>query len=117
MGCRLYPNTINAAKLEKLAFVPEGTMRRLEEMAKRHAEERVNAANWSEYDGGYRQWKERDEDGSIGDLDAFLTFGWGKFDGGNGECGGTLKGAEAQALLDLNGIRADADYCEGVHWC
>jgi len=121
MGVRLYPNTTNAAKLEKLAGVPEGTHKRMEDMAKRHAEERAAATNWNEYEDGYRQWKERDNDGPIGDLDAFLTFGWGKFrpiDGiGEDYAGNESDPQRAAKLLRYNGIGVDVSLTEGVHWC
>jgi hypothetical protein len=121
MGVRLYPNTTNVVRLEKLANVPSGTHARMEEMEKRHAEERANTADWNMYEDGYRQWKEKDSDDAIGTLDAFLTFGWGKFRpvSGIGEdyAGNEPDFIRADLLLAANGINANAHYCEGIHWC
>lgn len=117
MGVRLYPNTNDVAKLEKLAGVPVGTTARLEVIQKRQEAEKAGIPLFDRYEIDYRHWQEINDDGDLGNLEAFMLYGWGKFRGGNGECSGSLEGAAAQALLDLNGIYASADYCEGVHWC
>jgi len=121
MGVRLYPNTTNVAKLEKLANVPEGTHNRMEEMAKRHEAALVGIDRHDRYELEYKQWQERNDDRPIGDLDAFLTFGWGKFrpiDGiGEDYAGRENDLQRAASLLRYNGINADTAECEGVHWC
>jgi hypothetical protein len=120
MGTRLYPNTTDRAALEVLARVPSGTHDRMTEMAKRHDAERAAATAWNEYEDGYRQWKERDSDGPIGDLDGFLTFGWGKFrpvDGIGEDCAGHEDDlSRAARLLQANGIGVDVALTGGLHW-
>jgi hypothetical protein len=80
MGVRLYPITKDTAKLEKLAGVPEGTMRKLQ--------------LWNEMQAAYRSaigiretdYDERNFDmwqlmhnTDVEQLDNFLGNGWGKF--------------------------------------
>lgn len=130
MGVRLYPNTSVVASLETLAGVPAGTAARLEETEKRHEAEKAaaRARGESTYDLEYRQWCEKNDDPALGDYDAFLTFGWGKFDDPHGvapDCSGRLTDPVKCALvLRPNGIGGDgpalADFiklAEGVHWC
>jgi hypothetical protein len=117
MGTRLYPNTTDRAALEVLAGVPAGTHARMDEMAKRHAEAKVDPFD---QEAGYAQWKERNDDGPIGDLDAFLTFGWGKFrpvDGIGEDCAGHEDNLDRAArLLRANGIGANVAMTGGLHW-
>ena len=116
MGVRLYPNTQDVVRLEVLAGVPAGTMDRLTAMEARQKDELEKAPREERYELGYKHYQERNDDAAMGDLDAFMTFGWGKFNGGE-DCCGSAEGEAAQALLNLNGINAEAWYCEGVHWC
>ncbi len=122
MATRLYPATQDRAALETLAGVPAGTFDRMEAMAKRHDEERKNATNWSDYEDGYRQWKERQDDGPIGELDAFLTFGWGRFRPvdslgiGLDYAGNEPNLERAAILLAANNIRADVALTGGLCW-
>ena len=77
MGVRLYPNTTDAAKLEKLAGVPCGTMALLEIL--REAEQLYRAAHpeVDEYEVGY--CFDCIAKGHVGTLSSFLSEGWGKF--------------------------------------
>lgn len=85
MGIRLYPNTKDATVLERLARVPEGTMRLLQlrkEMEKVYRESQ-----------GLGPYDSYDQDGNdvgydiyclfegtpVDKLDNFLLNGWGKF--------------------------------------
>ena len=86
MGIRLYPNTKDATVLERLAGVPEGTMRLLqlrEEMEKSYRTSK-GLGKYDEYD------QEGNEVGydlyclfqgtPVEQLDNFLISGWGTFD-------------------------------------
>lgn len=91
MGIRLYPNTQDAATLEWLAGVPEGTMRLLHlhrEMVKVYMEFKglspYNEITIVQYDGegndvGY-DIHCLIKDTPVEKLADFLLFGWGKFD-------------------------------------
>jgi len=121
MGTRLYPNTTDRAALETLAGVPAGTHDRLDAMEKRHEAEKLAAADPRCHDLGYRQYCERQDDGPIGTLDHFITFGWGKFrpvDGIGEDYAGHEDDLERIAkLLRANGIGADVALTGGLHWC
>ena len=123
MGVRLYPNTQDKAKLEVLAGVPAGTYARMEEMDARHEKFKAGIPLRDRYDLDYECWKEKDADGPIGDLDAFITFGWGKFRpvlGLGEDYSGSIPASQsvkADLLLAANGISANGAFCEGVHWC
>lgn len=131
MGVRLYPNTTDAAKLEKLAGVPRGTMAQLEIL--REAKQLYRAAH-----------PEADEDevdysfyciakgSEVATLSNFLSQGWGKFQSagllpeedmymGNAPVGRLA----CQLLLNSNGAMPHWDQLdaldivvlsEGVHW-
>jgi hypothetical protein len=123
MGVRLYPNTQTPASLELICGVEPGTMERLNAMLARHKAELEAAKPEEKYDLGYKQYCERQDDQDIGRLDHFLTFGWGKFNdcGVALDCAGHIDNTpENQAaitlLFDTNGITADPEMCEGVHW-
>jgi len=78
MGVRLYPQTKDAATLERLAGVPEGTMRLLnlhEEMVKVY----MAAQSDDGEDVGYDIYC-LIKDTPVQKLEEFLLFGWGKFD-------------------------------------
>jgi len=78
MGVRLYPNTKDAAKLEKLAGVPRGTMAQLEIL--REAEQLYRAAHpeADEDEVGYSFYCIA-KGSDVAQLDSFLSQGWGKF--------------------------------------
>ena len=78
MGVRLYPNTTDAAKLEKLAGVPQGTMAQLEIL--REAERLYLAAHpeVDAYEVGYNFYC-ISKGSDVETLDSFLSDGWGKF--------------------------------------
>jgi len=122
MGIRLYPVTRDRSKLEVLAGVPAGTYDRLDALKDRHtAEESVKRAQgtWSDYDDGYRHYCETREDADLGTLDAFLTFGWGKFrDCGLATgCSGRLDDLiHCLVVLRHNGIHVDVALTEGLCW-
>jgi hypothetical protein len=122
MGVRLYPNTQDPAALETLAGVPAGTHARLSAVEAEFAP-RLNAApdffaRNAIYDEKYNRVN---DDDAMGDLDNFLTFGWGRFQhvaGLSDGCVGRLDApADAQRLLDHNGIEVNAALAGGVHWC
>jgi len=78
MGVRLYPNTTDAAKLEKLAGVPQGTMAQLEIL--REAERLYRAAHpeVDEDEVGYSFYCIA-KGSDVETLDSFLCQGWGRF--------------------------------------
>ena len=122
MGVRLYPNTQDKAKLEILAGVPAGTYARMEEMEAHHQSLKTGIPMLDRYDLDYECWKEKSDDGPIGDLDHFITFGWGKFNsaGVAEDYSGSLDVGEPGKIAHLfivNRIAADPIFCEGVHWC
>lgn len=121
MGVRLYPNTTDRAALETLAGVPHGTYDRLDAMTARHEAALVGLSFAERNELEYQQYCERQDDAAIGDLDAFLTFGWGKFrevDGLGTDCAGCIENLDAaRRLLRYNGIGADVALANGVHWC
>ena len=120
MGVRIYPNTINRVNLEKLAGVPAGTMDRLEAFQARHEAEKAGLPHAERYELEYRQWQEINADPSLGDMEAFLIYGWGKFAHvpglSHGYAGSLDSVSQARILLQSNGINADAELTEGVHW-
>lgn len=126
MGTRLYPNTRNVAALERLARVPAGTKARLEEMEARHKKELepfAGKAPWERQEIEYRQWCEKNDDEAIGTLDAFETFGWGKFRPcglANGYAGSLDDLTDCAVVLRGNGINLtleELQLTEGLHWC
>jgi hypothetical protein len=108
MGVRLYPDTNVPEELERLAGVTAGTYLKLQELEalrpKQYGEE---LDNW--YDKFFASGKE------IVHLSNFLTYGWGKL---RSEVvaylktkemdlnAGTIKGAEAQVVINLQGFSA-----------
>lgn len=130
MGVRLYPNTKDAAKLEKLAGVPQGTMAQLEIL--REAEQLYRAAHpeVDQQEVGYNFYCITK--GDVATLDSFLTQGWGKFQGagllpeedmylGNAPVGRLA----CQLLLNSSGAMPHWDQLDaldivvlagGVHW-
>ena len=131
MGVRLYPNTTDAAKLEKLAGVPRGTMTQLEIF--REAEQLYRAAHpeADEDEVGYSFYCIA-KGSDVETLDSFLSDGWGKF-----QCAGLLTEEDmylgnepvgrlaCQLLLSSNGAMPHWDQLdaldiivlsEGVHW-
>lgn len=131
MGVRLYPNTTDAAKLEKLAGVPRGTMAQLEIL--REAEQLYRAAH-PEADAdevGYSFYCIANGS-DVATLDSFLSQGWGKFDSTGllteeDECCGTAPVGKlaCQLLLNSSGAMPHWDQLdaldivvlsEGVHW-
>ena len=121
MGVRLYPNTKNVASLETLCGVPAGTHARLVATQERHKAELVGKSFHERQEPEYRQWKEINDDDAMGTLDAFLTFGWGRFRDSHGvapDYAGTLTNpVHVVMLLRDNGINVDHALCEGLHWC
>lgn len=131
MGVRLYPNTTDAAKLEKLAGVPEGTMAQLEIL--REAEQLYCAAHPEVYGDEVSYNFYCIAKGShVATLDSFLSQGWGKFQGADllaeeDLCAGTAPVGKlaCQLLLSSNGCMPHWDQLdaldivvlsEGVHW-
>jgi len=124
MGVRLYPNTRDRRKLERLAGVPHGTYDRLDAVETAQAADKATrqaAGTWNDYDDGYRHWCQVNDDPDLNALAGLLLSGWGKFRDPEGlapDCAGSIGDpTTAQRLLDTNGIVADATLCEGVHWC
>ena len=120
MGVRLYPNTKNTRNLEILAGMPEGTHARLE--ALRASFQVDEAATFFERQDRYEKlWNAVHEDDDLANLDGFLTFGWGKFDGiglANGYAGSLTDLAHCAMVLRANGIDAThIRLMEGIHWC
>ena len=131
MGVRLYPNTTDAAKLEKLAAVPHGTMALLEIL--REAEQLYRAAHpeMDEYEVGDNFYR-ISKGSAVETLDSFLSEGWGKFQSagllpeedmylGNAPVGRLA----CQLLLNSSGAMPHWDQLdaldivvlsEGVHW-
>lgn len=139
MGTRLYPNTKDAAKLEKLAGVPEGTMRALqlwEEMQTVYWNH-IGISKYDDDDKGYDMWTIA-HNSDVGTLEGFLLNGWGKFDlslipldedGGEesricGDANGSLAvqllmSSSAFEYMDCKDILKVFDLVvesEGVHW-
>ena len=131
MGVRLYPNTKDASKLEKLAGVPQGTMAQLEIL--REAEQLYRAAH-PEVDAdevGYSFYCIY-KGSAVETLDSFLCQGWGKFQGADllaeeDMCVGSAPVGKlaCQLLLNSNGCMPHWDQLdaldivvlsEGVHW-
>jgi len=71
MGVRLYPNTTDPVKLERLAQVPPGTKAELEKMESR-------ARELSDGQGFFHSLHDGEHEAEL-ELHAFLLFGWGKF--------------------------------------
>lgn len=129
MGTRLYPRTRNVESLEKLAGVPAGTAARLDAMKLRHDKELEGLDRAQRYEKEYAQYCERNDDKHVGDYDAFLTFGWGKFEDpcgvAPGYSGRLEDPAKVTQLFRANGIgpltkEGMAQFvalCEGVFWC
>jgi len=131
MGVRLYPNTKDAAKLEKLAGVPRGTMAQLEIL--KEAEQLYRAAHPEVDEGevGYSFYCIA-KGSDVAQLDNFLSEGWSKFQSSDllsGEdvyCGAAPVGKLAcQLLLRSSGAMPHWDQldaldiiveAEGVHW-
>ena len=132
MGVRLYPNTKDAAKLEKLAGVPEGTMAQLEILRE---SERLYCAAHPEVDKdevGYNFFC-ISKGSDVGTLDDFLLQGWGKFQSTGlleeeeDSCVGSAPVGKlaCQLLLNSTGCMPHWDQLdaldilvlsEGVHW-
>jgi hypothetical protein len=137
MGVRLYPNTKNVANLEKLAGVPEGTAARFAELdttfkvQKKVINDEFQLPTTTEERQGElrsqylaleeRQWNAVNEDEDIGQYDALLTFGFGKFSNpfsnDPDDYAGHFEGEQVAVVLKHNGINADAALCEGLHYC
>ena len=78
MGVRLYPNTTDTVKLERLAQVPPGTKASLDRLEKK----RQKAVVETNFEEGSRAFYATLQDGEHEDentLHNFLIFGWGKF--------------------------------------
>jgi hypothetical protein len=119
MGTRLYPHTTDRSALETLACVPAGTYDRLTALEARQQAELEVAKPEARYDLGYRHYCERNDD-AMGTLDAFLTFGWGKFrpvdDIGHDYAGHETDLTRAATLLASNGINVDVALTGGLRW-
>lgn len=120
MGTRLYPRTTDRKALETLAGVPHGTYDRLEAMEARQKAELEAAKPEDRYDLGYKHYCERNDDDALGTLDAFITFGWGKFspvDDIGHDCAGHEDDlTRAAKLLRRNGIGVDVALTGGLCW-
>jgi hypothetical protein len=78
MGVRLYPNTTDTVKLERLAQVPPGTKASLDRLEKK----RQKAVVETNFEEGSRAFYDTLQDGEHeheNTLHNFLIFGWGKF--------------------------------------
>jgi hypothetical protein len=131
MGVRLYPNTKDAAKLEKLAGVARGTMAQLEILQEAERLYRAAHPEADEHEVGYSFYciAQRSD---VAKLDNFLSEGWGKFqsagllEGENVYSGNAPVGRLAcQLLLSSNRAMPHWDQLdaldivvlsEGVHW-
>lgn len=131
MGVRLYPNTKDAAKLEKLAGVARGTMEQLKVF--QEAERLYRAAHPEEdaSEVGYNFYCITNGS-DVAKLDNFLSGGWGKFlsagllQGDDAYLGNAPVGRLAcQLLLNSEACKPHWDQLdaldivvlsEGVHW-
>jgi hypothetical protein len=131
MGVRLYPNTTDAAKLEKLAGVPRGTMAQLEILQEAERLYRAAHPEADEDEVGYSFYCIA-KGSDVATLDSFLSEGWGKFQSagllpeedmylGNAPVGRLA----CQLLLNSSGAMPHWDQLdaldivvlsEGVHW-
>lgn len=120
MGTRLYPRTTDRKNIETLAGVPHGTTDRLEAMEARQKTELEAAKPEDRYELGYKHYCERNDDADLGNLDAFLTFGWGKFspveDIGHDYAGSEPDLERSAKLLRANGIGVDVALTGGLCW-
>ena len=120
MGTRLYPHTIDRIALETLAGVPAGTYDRLTALEARQQAELEAAKPDQRYFLGDRHYCERNCDDALASLDAFLTFGWGKFrpvdDIGHDYAGHETDLTRAAKLLRQNGINVDVALTGGLRW-
>lgn len=121
MGCRLYPMTKNVANLETLAGVPEGTHARLDAVKAKYNTNDPALTFFARQDLYEKQWHEVNACPHMGQLDHFLTFGWGKFGDMHNITGGKYGGSETDLvrctlLARSNGIEYDPAVCEGLCW-
>ncbi len=127
MGVRLYPNTKNPANLEKLAGVNPGTYEALMALKKDCGVDDPDnpPKDYRETESRYETFFNRMTAPGWGthnvyELHGFLLYGWGKFSDRSGIApgyAGSLDDRELiQRLFVENGIFADLDLCEGVHW-
>lgn len=116
MGIRLYPMTTDASKLEILMGVPAGTHDRLMKIkAKFKPPKEATFAQQQQLIE--QQWITINTDDNLATLDAFLTYGWGKFQVPpelKQKCNddsGSLTGEDAIELLWHNQVTRPSSPC------
>lgn len=125
MGTRLYARTENAAIIEKLAGVPQGTYAALQEFDSNPE----NQYDWGDTEKGYEVYCRKQKSPDLSTLDEFLLYGWGKFNRAtigvlerwqlNREVGSTTNSVIVRSLItsmeiDTKGIPLEK--LEGLKW-
>jgi hypothetical protein len=125
MGTRLYARTENAAIIEKLAGVPQGTYAALQEFDSNPE----NQYDWGDTEKGYEVYCRKQQSPDLSTLEEFLLYGWGKFNRAtigvlerwqlNREVGSTTNPVIVRSLITSMGIDtkgvAHREF-EGLKW-
>lgn len=124
MGIRLYPSTKNPRNLEALCGVPEGTSELLTALEAKH-----NVAGATDFHDGQDRSDRlhtelfSSENEHLNTLHNFLLYGWSRFNMPDGMviddpyAGCFEDKATCLSILRHNGIPADVELCEGLHYC